>query len=517
MDQELSKERNVCDTTITSKSNTASKRQRATTPSHANSKEEEKRKWRKQLPFSPPSSSSSLSPPFSYDKSSDSLSKKAKGKGNVEAMWHGRGQEILRNSNKDKEHHLFLTYDGTFRVTDKCWPSSNNLTWLPDMAVRMSEYELFVTKFDGSDFAWWSLHMLDALTCLGQALPLQGKDARPHSMSDRTWEDLDALARLTIIMDGYKEEGSSSQDRQSNPIVHEVDEGSSQAEEGFPHAAFSITGTASPGTLFGGMQSMVLNPMYANIGLHPGFQGTQGQFGVSQGNLGMAGFSIPPVNMAPRHQHVSGQGVQMAPTGQSRKETDRGFWIADDMFWKDGEPFRILGGDVHYFRIHPKYWEDRLLRAKALGLNTIQTYVPWNLHEPRQGEFHFDGVADLESFLKLCQQLDLLVMLRAGPYICAEWDFGGFPAWLLAQQPPLRLRSSDSSYLKLVDEWWKILLPKICPLLYENGGPVIMVQVENEFGSFGKDNHYLQHLVNQAKLYLGNNAIMLVRVELNAA
>ncbi|MCO5600837.1 hypothetical protein L7F22_054952 [Adiantum nelumboides] len=116
-------------------------------------------------------------------------------------------------------------------------------------------------------------------------------------------------------MDGYKEESSSSQDRQSNPTVHEVDEGSSQAEEGFPHAAFSITGTASPGTLFGGMQSMVPNPMYAKIGLHPGFQGTQGQFGVSQGNLGMAGFSIPPVNMTPRHQHVTGQGVQMAPTG----------------------------------------------------------------------------------------------------------------------------------------------------------------------------------------------------------
>ncbi|MCO5594537.1 hypothetical protein L7F22_048569 [Adiantum nelumboides] len=116
-------------------------------------------------------------------------------------------------------------------------------------------------------------------------------------------------------MDGYKEEGSSSQDRQSNPTVHEVGKGSSQAEEGFPHAAFSITGTAIPGTLFGGMQSMVPNPMYAKIGLHPGFQGTQGQFGVSQGNLGMAGFSIPPVNMTPRHQHVTGQRVHMAPTG----------------------------------------------------------------------------------------------------------------------------------------------------------------------------------------------------------
>ncbi|MCO5584421.1 hypothetical protein L7F22_038348 [Adiantum nelumboides] len=132
---------------------------------------------------------------------------------------------------------------------------------------------------------------------------------------------LDRCYAAGYRMDGYKEEGSSSQDRQSNPTVHEVGEGSSQAEEGFPHAAFSITGTASPGTLFGGMQSMVPNPMYANTGLHPGFEGTQGQFGVSQGNLGMAGFSIPPVNMTPRHQHVTGQGVQMAPTGVSIMHT----------------------------------------------------------------------------------------------------------------------------------------------------------------------------------------------------
>ncbi|MCO5606891.1 hypothetical protein L7F22_061082 [Adiantum nelumboides] len=128
-------------------------------------------------------------------------------------------------------------------------------------------------------------------------------------------------------MDGYKEEGSYSQDRQSNPTVHEVGEGSSQAEEGFPHATFSITNTASPGTLFGGMQSMVPNPMYANIGLHPGFQGTQGQFGVSQGNLGMAGFSIPPVNMTPRHQHVTGQEVQMAPTSASSAEGSRKVYV----------------------------------------------------------------------------------------------------------------------------------------------------------------------------------------------
>lgn len=97
-----------------------------------------------------------------------------------------------------------------------------------------------------------------------------------------------------------------------------------------------------------------------------------------------------------------------------------------------------------------QYWEDRLLRANALGLNTIQVYVPWNLHEPKPGKMVFEGIGDLVSFLKLCEKLDFLVMLRAGPYICGEWDLGGFPAWLLAVKPRLQLRTSDPVYLKLV-------------------------------------------------------------------
>ncbi|CAI0419519.1 unnamed protein product [Linum tenue] len=216
----------------------------------------------------------------------------------------------------------------------------------------------------------------------------------------------------------------------------------------------------------------------------------------------------------------------------------RTFEIAEDMFWKDGHPFRIIGGDLHYFRTLPevymrhlyflslqcdlvvcfrsngsesfwaKYWEDRLLKVKALGLNTIQTYVPWNLHEPQPGKLSFEGIADLVSFLKLCQKLDLLVMLRAGPYICGEWDLGGFPAWLLATEPPLKLRSSDPAYLRLVDKWWGTLLPKVAPLLYNNGGPIIMVQIENEFGSYGDDQNYLHHLVQLARRHLGDSIIL---------
>lgn len=163
---------------------------------------------------------------------------------------------------------------------------------------------------------------------------------------------------------------------------------------------------------------------------------------------------------------------------------------------------------MHYFRTLPEYWEDRLLRAKALGLNAIQTYVPWNLHEPKEGQLNFDGIADIVSFLELCQKLDLLVLLRPGPYICAEWDFGGFPAWLLTKEPVIKLRSSDPAYLALVDNWWGILLPKIVHLLYHKGGPIIMFQIENEFGSFGDDKDYLHHLVNLSRSHLGDDLII---------
>lgn len=178
------------------------------------------------------------------------------------------------------------------------------------------------------------------------------------------------------------------------------------------------------------------------------------------------------------------------------------------MFWKDGEPFRIIGGDLHYFRVLPEYWEDRLLKAKALGLNTIQTYVPWNLHEPSPGKLNFDGIADIGSFLRVCQKLGLFVMLRSGPYICGEWDLGGFPAWLLTKEPALKLRSSDPVYLQLVDKWWSALLPMIAPFLYVNGGPVIMVQIENEYGSYGDDKAYLHHLVKLARRHLGDDIIL---------
>lgn len=198
----------------------------------------------------------------------------------------------------------------------------------------------------------------------------------------------------------------------------------------------------------------------------------------------------------------------LSPLTNAQSRNERKFEIEDDKFWKDGKPFQIIGGDLHYFRVVPQYWEDRLLRAKALGLNSIQTYVPWNLHEPRQGQYAFKGIADIIAFLKLCQKLDLLVLLRAGPYICGEWDFGGFPAWLLAVEPALKLRSSDPAFTDLVAKWWKILLPKIAPFLYNNGGPIIMVQIENEYGSYADDRAYLHYLVKLARTHLGEDIIL---------
>ncbi len=159
----------------------------------------------------------------------------------------------------------------------------------------------------------------------------------------------------------------------------------------------------------------------------------------------------------------------------------------------EGAPVRLLSGAIHYFRVVPEYWTDRLLKLKACGLNAVETYVPWNIHEPRKGEFHFAGQNDLESFVRLAGELGLHVIVRPSPYICAEWEFGGLPAWLL-EDANLRLRCYDESYLKHVDEYFDELLPRLKPLLCTNGGPVIALQIENEYGSYGNDKRYLSYI-----------------------
>ncbi|XP_031446246.1 beta-galactosidase isoform X1 [Phasianus colchicus] len=177
-------------------------------------------------------------------------------------------------------------------------------------------------------------------------------------------------------------------------------------------------------------------------------------------------------------------------------------------FVKDGRPFRYISGSIHYSRVPRYYWKDRLLKMKMAGLDAIQTYVPWNYHEPQMGMYDFSGDRDLEYFLQLASETGLLVILRAGPYICAEWDMGGLPAWLLEKES-IVLRSSDSDYLTAVEKWMGVLLPKMKPHLYQNGGPIIMVQVENEYGSyFACDYDYLRFLLKIFRQHLGDEVVL---------
>ena len=171
------------------------------------------------------------------------------------------------------------------------------------------------------------------------------------------------------------------------------------------------------------------------------------------------------------------------------------FEVKGNDFVYNGEPTRLLSGALHYFRVVPEYWEDRLLKLVACGLNAVETYVPWNLHEPEEGRFDFTGLADLEGFIRLAGSLGLHVIVRPSPYICAEWEFGGLPAWLLADDS-LRLRCYDPVYLAKVEAYYDELLPRLAPLLCTNGGPVIALQIENEYGSYGNDKAYLNAIRN---------------------
>jgi beta-galactosidase len=159
-------------------------------------------------------------------------------------------------------------------------------------------------------------------------------------------------------------------------------------------------------------------------------------------------------------------------------------------FTLNGKPFQIIAGEMHYARIPRGEWESRLKMARLMGLNTISTYVFWNYHEPKPGMFDFKSDnRDLAEFLRMAQRESLYVILRPGPYACAEWDFGGFPSWLLKDHD-LKVRSQDENFLKAANEYIHRLGEEVAPLQITNGGPIIMVQVENEYGSYGNDTVY---------------------------
>jgi beta-galactosidase len=166
--------------------------------------------------------------------------------------------------------------------------------------------------------------------------------------------------------------------------------------------------------------------------------------------------------------------------------------VQDGKFLLDGAPYQILSGEMHYPRIPREYWRDRLKKARAMGLNTISTYVFWNLHEPEPGVYDFSGNLDVAAFIRTAQQEGLHVILRPGPYVCAEWDLGAYPAWLLAD-PKMAVRSNDDRFMAPAEHWMMRLGQELAPLQIDRGGPVLAVQLENEYGSFGDDQVYLAH------------------------
>lgn len=169
------------------------------------------------------------------------------------------------------------------------------------------------------------------------------------------------------------------------------------------------------------------------------------------------------------------------------------FTIEKDGFRLNGEPFRIIAGAIHYFRVPAEYWRDRLIKLKACGFNTVETYVAWNMHEMAEGEFDYEGMLDIEKFLDIAAELGLYAIVRPGPYICSEWDFGGLPWWLL-KNDELQLRCMEKNYLAAVDRFFDDFIPRIAKHQITNGGNIIMVQVENEYGSYGDDSEYIRYL-----------------------
>lgn len=181
---------------------------------------------------------------------------------------------------------------------------------------------------------------------------------------------------------------------------------------------------------------------------------------------------------------------------------NRKFEIKEE-FYLDGKKIKIISGGIHYFRVVPEYWMDRLLKLRAMGCNTVETYVPWNMHEPEEGKFCFEDRMDLHKFIKMAEKAGLFVIIRPSPFICAEWEFGGLPAWLLLKNG-IRLRTDNEVYLSCVDRYYKELFQILSPLQYTNGGPVIMMQIENEYGYYGSDKSYLHKLREMMVKYGAN-------------
>ena len=169
------------------------------------------------------------------------------------------------------------------------------------------------------------------------------------------------------------------------------------------------------------------------------------------------------------------------------------FEIIENEFTVDGKPTKIISGAVHYFRNMPQNWRDIFKKMKAMGLNCVETYCAWNMHEKKMGEFDFSANLDIKKFIETARDEGLMVIVRPGPYICAEWEFGGLPWWILRYEN-MPLRCYDEQFLSKVRRYYTELLGRVRPHLAANGGCIMMLQVENEYGSYGIDKTYVSEL-----------------------
>lgn len=197
----------------------------------------------------------------------------------------------------------------------------------------------------------------------------------------------------------------------------------------------------------------------------------------------------------------------MEPVKASPSVEKGKFEAGDGSFLLNGEPFVVKAAELHYPRIPREYWDHRIKMCKALGMNTICLYTFWNAHEPNPDQFDFTGNNDLAEFVRLCKENDMYVILRPGPYVCAEWEMGGLPWWLLKKKD-IRLREQDPYFLERVDKFQKAVADQVGGMTIADGGPIIMVQVENEYGSYGTDKAYVSDIRDMLRKNFGTDVTL---------